>query len=60
MKCLKCHHKNPEDIRFCGNCGASLHPSEEIPPRHEETLRAPTRELAVGSTFAKRYQLIQE
>lgn len=60
MECLKCHHKNPEDTRFCGNCGAGLRPSKEIPPRHEETFMVPTRELAVGSTFAKRYQLIQE
>jgi class 3 adenylate cyclase len=24
VKCLKCHHKNPEDARFCNACGYSL------------------------------------
>jgi class 3 adenylate cyclase/tetratricopeptide (TPR) repeat protein len=24
MECLGCHHENPADARFCGECGASL------------------------------------
>jgi Tol biopolymer transport system component/predicted Ser/Thr protein kinase len=60
MECLKCHFKNPDDTRFCGHCGESLHPSKEKPPHHEETLKVPTEELTAGSTFAGRYQLIEE
>jgi len=31
MKCPNCHFENPTDTRFCGNCAAPLHLSEEIP-----------------------------
>ena len=60
MKCPKCHFDNPEDTRFCGNCGKKLLPSEEIPLTKTETLRTPIKELTIGSTFAGRYQVIEE
>ena len=60
MKCPKCHFDNPEDTRFCGNCAAPLHPSEEIPLTKTETLRTPIKELTIGSTFAGRYQVIEK
>ena len=58
MKCPKCHHKNPDDTNFCGKCGKKISPAEEISPT--ETLKAPTRELSVGSILASRYQIIEE
>jgi len=60
MKCPKCHFENPGDTRFCGNCGASLHPSEEPTVSHTETFSTPIEELATGTTFAGRYQVIEE
>jgi len=30
MKCPKCHFDNPDDTRFCSNCGTQLLPPEEI------------------------------
>jgi len=60
MKCPKCHLDNPDDTRFCSNCGTQLTPSEEIPLSRTETLRVPMRELTIGSTFAKRYEVIEE
>ena len=60
MKCPKCHFDNPDDTRFCGNCAAPLPPSEEIPLSKTETLRATMKELTIGSTFAGRYQVIEE
>lgn len=60
MKCPKCHFDNPDDTRFCGNCGASLHPSEEATVSHTETFSTPFEELATGTTFADRYQVIEE
>lgn len=26
-KCPKCGNENPDDSKFCGNCGATLHPN---------------------------------
>ena len=60
MKCPKCHFDNPDDTRFCGNCAAPLIPSKEIPLSKTKTYRVPLKELTTGSTFAGRYQVIEE
>lgn len=60
IKCPKCNFENPSDTRFCGNCAAPLYPSEKISASYTETLQTPKRELTTGSTFAKRYQVIEE
>jgi serine/threonine protein kinase/Tfp pilus assembly protein PilF len=60
MKCPKCNFENPADTKFCGECAAPLHPSEEISAPLTETLETPTKELTTGSTFAERYQIIEE
>jgi len=60
IKCPKCNFENPSDTRFCGNCAAPLHPSEKISASYTETIQAPKKELTTGSTFAKRYQVIEE
>jgi hypothetical protein len=60
MKCPKCNFENPADTKFCGKCTAPLHPSEEISARLTETLKTPKEELTTGSTFAGRYQIIEE
>jgi len=58
-KCPKCQSDNPETSRFCADCGTQLPPSEEI-SAPTETLEAPKEELTTGSTFAGRYQIIEE
>jgi serine/threonine protein kinase len=60
IKCPKCHSENPETKQFCADCGTQLHAPEDHPPVFTETLQAPIRELTTGSTFAKRYQIIEE
>jgi len=60
MKCPKCHFDNPSDTFFCGICGAQLPPSEKAPPLPTETLQTPIKDLSTGSTFAGRYQVIEE
>ena len=60
MKCPKCNFENPADTKFCGECAAPLHPSEEISAPPTETLETPKEELTTGSTFARRYQIIEE
>lgn len=60
IKCPKCHSENPETKQFCGDCGTPLPSSRDIHPEVTETLRTPVRELATGTTFAGRYQIIEE
>jgi serine/threonine protein kinase len=58
VKCPKCQYKNPDDTLFCGKCGTQLPSPEEA--KVTETLETPKEELTTGSTFAERYQIIEE
>jgi serine/threonine protein kinase/tetratricopeptide (TPR) repeat protein len=59
-KCPTCHSDNSETSRFCAGCGTQLPPPKDHPPVVTETLQTPARELTTGSTFAGRYQVIEE
>lgn len=58
VKCPKCHHENPDDTLFCGKCGTQFPAPDKVPLT--ETLITPKEELTTGSTFAGRYQIIEE
>lgn len=60
VKCPKCQTENPETKQFCGDCGTQLRPPKEIRPEVTETFQTPVKELTTGSTFANRYQIIEE
>jgi serine/threonine protein kinase/Tfp pilus assembly protein PilF len=60
MKCPKCKANNPDKKTYCSECGAKLTPQEEIFSSRAATLQAPKEELSIGSTFAERYQVIEE
>ncbi len=60
MKCPKCAFENPDKTRFCGNCGNPFPEAIEISASLTETFEPPPEELPVGSTFAGRYQIIEE
>jgi len=57
-KCPKCQYDNPDNTVYCGKCAASL-PS---PGQAEvtKTIEAPKEELTRGTTFANRYEIIEE
>jgi serine/threonine protein kinase/Tfp pilus assembly protein PilF/TolA-binding protein len=70
MECPKCHSENPDTKQFCADCGTKLirkrkpdsrepgTPSPKSLPT--ETLQTVIKELTTGSTFAGRYQIIEE
>ena len=58
IKCPKCRSENPESASFCADCGTQLHPSEDIDVT--ATIEAPKEDLTTGTTFAGRYQIIEE
>jgi tetratricopeptide (TPR) repeat protein/tRNA A-37 threonylcarbamoyl transferase component Bud32 len=60
INCPKCHFANTSDSQYCKKCGAQLPGSEEKPIAQTETLQAPKAELTTGSTYAGRYQIIEE
>jgi serine/threonine-protein kinase len=60
IKCPKCQAENPETKQFCGDCGTQLPSSRDIHLEVTETLQTPIKELTTGSTFAGRYQIIEE
>jgi len=60
VTCPKCHSDNPETLKFCNECGTSLPPPRDIHSQVMETIQTSVRELTTGSTFAGRYQVIEE
>jgi serine/threonine protein kinase len=59
MKCPKCLADNPPDSRFCRKCATPL-PEEEHALSVTKTLQMPASELERGTTFAGRYEVIEE
>jgi serine/threonine protein kinase/tetratricopeptide (TPR) repeat protein len=60
MKCPICNLDNPDDSKFCKECGTNIISNEEAQPSITKTIETPREELTSGSTFAGRYQIIEE
>jgi serine/threonine protein kinase/Flp pilus assembly protein TadD len=60
IQCPKCQFSNPDGTQFCGKCAERLHSPEKAPVSLTETWETPRKELPTGSTFASRYQIIEE
>jgi len=58
-QCPKCKAENPDTQSFCGDCGTQLIPSKDIPAQ-TRTIETPIHELSRGTTFADRYEIIEE
>jgi serine/threonine protein kinase len=58
IECPKCQTKNPDTVKFCGECGTPLPQKKDAVPT--KTMETPTEELTTGSIFAGRYQIIED
>ncbi len=58
IKCPKCQFENPDDSLFCGKCGTQFSSPEKVDVT--ETLETPKEEFTRGTTFAGRYEIIEE
>ncbi len=60
MKCPKCQTENPESAKYCSGCATPLPFSDDIPVSATKTLEIPMKELEVGTTFARKYQILEQ
>ena len=60
MKCHKCQYENPSDTIYCGRCATPLQSKGDVPFSQTHTLQIPTKALLRGSTFANRYDVLEE
>ena len=60
MNCPRCNFDNTQNVRYCGNCGVELPGAATDGRSITRTLLSPTRTLLRGTTFANRYEVIEE
>jgi eukaryotic-like serine/threonine-protein kinase len=62
MDCPSCRAPNPDAQSFCGRCGSSLRAADPADPDQASTHTpsVPSDALETGTTFAGRYQVIEE
>jgi tetratricopeptide (TPR) repeat protein len=60
MACEKCGSQNTPDSRFCKGCGTPIEPSDRTLEASTLTLQVPAGDLAVGTTLAGRYLLVEK
>jgi len=60
ITCPKCHYENPSDYKFCKKCATLLSSLEDISDLPTKNLKTPIDKLNRRSTFAGRYEVIEE
>lgn len=67
MKCPRCQFENPDETIYCGKCGTKFDGAGQTSPSDlkdqvsfTKTLETSADELIRGSTFAGRYEVIEE
>ena len=60
MKCPRCQNDNPEGTRYCGRCGRELPGTGDTVASGTATFQTPSRGLERGTTFARRFEIIEE
>jgi serine/threonine protein kinase len=59
IKCPKCHSDNPDKTQYCGKCGTRFESPAKIPASKTQTIITPVQELARGTAFTGRYEIIE-
>lgn len=59
-ECSKCQTENDSDSQFCKKCAAPLSHDPDITEPFSKILDTPATDFTRGSTFAKRYEVIEE
>jgi TolB-like protein/Tfp pilus assembly protein PilF/tRNA A-37 threonylcarbamoyl transferase component Bud32 len=59
-QCPKCKAENPDESKFCNECGLQLDSIDQMPAPPTQTIEAPKEELTRGTTLANRYEIIEE
>jgi len=60
MRCPKCHFENPAESIYCSKCATKLDLKAAPSVSVTKTLEATPDELVRGTTFASRYEIIEE
>jgi len=58
IKCPQCQTNNPDNLKFCGECGTKLPSPQEIAVT--KTIESTKEELSRGEILANRYEIIEE
>ena len=59
-KCPRCDSKDPDQSKFCAECGSKLSPSPEVMFTKTMTPEAPLKVLSKGNIFADKYAILGE
>jgi serine/threonine protein kinase/Tfp pilus assembly protein PilF len=59
-QCPKCYTENPSDSKYCKECATPLPSAEGVQVSFTKTLLTPVEDLAQGSLFAGRYEIVEE
>ncbi|MBD3415036.1 MAG: protein kinase [Candidatus Aminicenantes bacterium] len=57
-QCLKCQSKNPDDSKFCKDCGEPLKPPKKVSVT--KTFQTPLKEINKETVIAGKYKIIEK
>jgi dienelactone hydrolase/predicted Ser/Thr protein kinase len=60
MECPKCHAKNRDDSRFCGQCATPLEVGETLPASPTQTVTTPIPVITKDTLIAGKYKVVEE
>ena len=60
MRCSRCSAENAEELLYCRSCSAPLSPASDSGFNTTEILPEPCLDFAPGTSFAGRYEIIEE
>jgi serine/threonine protein kinase/tetratricopeptide (TPR) repeat protein len=60
IKCPACHAENPDDLKFCGECGTRLTHAGLHPASLTKTLETPVQILKKKTLIAGKYRILEE